>query len=319
MSESHKYFWLKLKRDFFKRHDIVIIEAMPNGKDYILFYLKLLCESVDHSGGLRFSETIPYSEDMLATITRTNVDIVRSAVKIFSELGMMERFDDGTLFMSQVENMIGSETGDAVRMRIARDNKKQLLTTKDKGEQCSEPFKNRSPELDIESEKEKEKEREEPKSFCSSPESEEVSRENERPPLPPIATSSSPPGEAARRIDRARAAWNEAKAGPECRLLAITFPPQDREDCLRMMTVYSDADISDAVSNYAKIRDSPEHEIASPYRSFVGFIRGGVEKFISSADPWSAYKKRAGNSFRDQEEREREKALDYIKELAHDS
>ena len=29
-----RYYWLKLKRDFFKRHDIRIIEEMPNGKDY---------------------------------------------------------------------------------------------------------------------------------------------------------------------------------------------------------------------------------------------------------------------------------------------
>ena len=43
MAENQKYYWLKLKRDFFKRHDIRIIEEMPNGKDYILFYLKLFC------------------------------------------------------------------------------------------------------------------------------------------------------------------------------------------------------------------------------------------------------------------------------------
>ena len=82
--KDKKYYWLKLKRDFFKRHDIQIIEDMPNGKDYILFYLKLLCESVDHDGHLRFNDEIPYNEEMLATITRTNVDIVRSAVKVFS-------------------------------------------------------------------------------------------------------------------------------------------------------------------------------------------------------------------------------------------
>jgi predicted phage replisome organizer len=160
MAESHKYYWLKLKRDFFKRHDIIIIEAMPNGKDYILFYLKLLCESVDHEGNLRFSETIPYSDDMLATITRTNVDIVRSAVKIFSELGMMEQLDDGTLFMAQVAGMIGSETSDAIRMRIARDGRRQLLIGDKKPEQCSEPFKKRSPELELDIEKELEKEKE---------------------------------------------------------------------------------------------------------------------------------------------------------------
>ena len=119
---DRRYYWLKLKRDFFKRHDIRIIEAMPNGKDYILFYLKLLCESIDHDGNLRFSEKIPYSETMLATLTDTNVDIVRSAIKVFSELGMMEVLDDGTYFMSEVERLVGSETDWAVKKRIYREN-----------------------------------------------------------------------------------------------------------------------------------------------------------------------------------------------------
>jgi len=108
--KDKKYYWLKLKRDFFKRHDIQIIEGMPNGKDYILFYLKLLCESVDHDGNLRFSEEIPYNEEMLATITNTNVDIVRSAVKLFAGLNMIDILDDGTYYMTQVQKMIGSET-----------------------------------------------------------------------------------------------------------------------------------------------------------------------------------------------------------------
>ena len=129
MGENGKYYWLKLKRDFFKRHDIQIIEGMPNGKDYILFYLKLLCESVDHDGSLRFSEEIPYNDQMLATITNTNVDIVRSAVKLFVELRMMEIMDDGTFYMTQVEKMIGGETKWAEKKRLQRakgDNVPQL-------------------------------------------------------------------------------------------------------------------------------------------------------------------------------------------------
>ena len=92
-----KFYWLKLKRDFFKRHDIQIIEDMPNGKEYILFYLKLLCESVDHDGNLRFSEQIPYNENMLATITRTNVDIVRAAIQVFTGLNFIEILSDKTI------------------------------------------------------------------------------------------------------------------------------------------------------------------------------------------------------------------------------
>lgn len=123
-----KFYWLKLKRDFFKRHDIRIIESMPNGKDYILFYLKLLCESVDHEGNLRFSENIPYSENMLATITDTNVDIVRNAVKVFTELGMMEIMDDGTYYMTEVNKMIGSAVNNdnANRQRRFRERQKAL-------------------------------------------------------------------------------------------------------------------------------------------------------------------------------------------------
>ena len=125
---AEKYYWLKLKRDFFKRHDIRIIEAMPNGKDYILFYLKLLCESVDHNGNLRFNELIPYSDEMLATITDTNIDIVRTAIKIFTELHMMEILDDGTYFMSEVERMIGSavDNDNANRQRRYRERQKLL-------------------------------------------------------------------------------------------------------------------------------------------------------------------------------------------------
>ena len=123
-----KYYWLKLKRDFFKRHDIKIIEGMPNGKDYILFYLKLLCESVDHEGNLRFSEQIPYNEEMLGIVTDTNIDIVRSAIKVFTQLDMMEVLDDGTYYMNEVEKMIGSavDNPNANRQRRFREQKKQL-------------------------------------------------------------------------------------------------------------------------------------------------------------------------------------------------
>ena len=156
MAEKDKrYFWLKLKRDFFKRHDIQIIEAMPNGKDYILFYLKLLCESVDHEGNLRFSEQIPYNAEMLATITNTNVDVVRSAVKIFSELHMMDILDDGTYFMNEVQKMIGSETYWAERKRIQKAKLIGNFPIESNANPTS-PSKSKSKSKSIEIDKEKE-------------------------------------------------------------------------------------------------------------------------------------------------------------------
>ena len=131
MADAKKFYWLKLKRDFFKRHDIRIIEEMPNGKDYVLFYLKLLLESIDHEGSLRFSDTIPYNEQMLSVVTNTNIDIVRSAMKLFTELKLMEVLDDATIYMAEVNNMIGSESWSAERVRRFRQKQQALLCNDD--------------------------------------------------------------------------------------------------------------------------------------------------------------------------------------------
>ena len=154
---SSKYYWLKLKRDFFKRHDIRIVEETPNGKEYILFYLKLLCESVDHDGNLRFSDQIPYNEEMLSVITNTNVDVVRSAVKIFTELKMMEILDDGTIFMAEVEGMLGFETEWAKKKREYRERQTEERTIEGQCPQNVLTMSDKSKSIEKEIEKEKEK------------------------------------------------------------------------------------------------------------------------------------------------------------------
>lgn len=148
-----KYYWLKLKRDFFKRHDIRIIEELPNGKEYILFYMKLLLESIDHEGELRFSETIPYNEQMLSVITNTNIDIVRNAMKVFIELNMMTVFDDQTIYMAEVEKLIGSETKSAERVRNHRQKLKAL--------QCNTEVTNCNTEIEKDIDKDAEIDKEE--------------------------------------------------------------------------------------------------------------------------------------------------------------
>ena len=153
MAKSKKYYWLKLQKDFFKRHDIRIIEGMPNGKDYILFYLKLLTESISHEGELRFSDTIPYSVEMLSTITHTNVDVVKAAINIFTELNMMEMYDDGTIYMNEIQKMIGEETDWARQKREYRESQKQLknrtMSGKKKTMSDKSKSKSKSKSIDI--------------------------------------------------------------------------------------------------------------------------------------------------------------------------
>jgi predicted phage replisome organizer len=129
VGEAKRYYWLKLDRNFFKRHDIRIIEAMDNGKgkEYVLFYLKLLVESIDHNGALRFSQTIPYDEQMLSVVTNTDLEIVGHAIDILKRYGLMEIDDDGTIFMTGLSNMVGSEADSAARVRKYRENIKKAL------------------------------------------------------------------------------------------------------------------------------------------------------------------------------------------------
>ena len=154
MAESKKFFWLKLKRDFFKRHDIRIVESMPNGKEYILFYIKMLAESIDHEGTLRFSDTIPYSEEMLSALTNTDIDIVKSAMEVFAQLDMVQVFEDKTIYMTQVEKLIGSETEWAKKKREQRTKKDNVPLLSPKCPTEMEKDKEKETDTEIESERE---------------------------------------------------------------------------------------------------------------------------------------------------------------------
>lgn len=122
---NKRYYWLKLNENFFDREEIKVIENMQNGKDYIIFYMKLLLKSISTEGMLRFRGVIPYTPEMLSSITNTDVDTVRVATEMFIQLELMEKWDDGTLFMAETNNMIGSETDSAMRMRRLRAKKEQ--------------------------------------------------------------------------------------------------------------------------------------------------------------------------------------------------
>lgn len=108
MTDNKRFYWLKLRRDFFKRHDIKILESMPEGKEYVLFYIKLLAESVDHGGELRFNETIPYTADMLAAVTDTDTEVVDKALDNLKTLGLLVVADDGTMSLPYAVKLIDS-------------------------------------------------------------------------------------------------------------------------------------------------------------------------------------------------------------------
>ena len=127
MSEK-RFYWLKLQKDFFKRHDIKYIQTLPDGYLIAFFYLKLMVESVDHDGELRFSPEIPYTEAMLASVTDTPIEIVTEGLKTLKDLGMVIIDENGTISIPKVIKMIGSasDTDGARRVRRYREKQQSL-------------------------------------------------------------------------------------------------------------------------------------------------------------------------------------------------
>jgi hypothetical protein len=126
------------------------------------------------------------------------------------------------------------------------------------------------------------------------------------------ANNQEKPLDATTRIELARNVWNEVMPKKPYKYSAYNMGEQCRSECLRPMAVYSNDEIGEAIRNYARIIASAEHEVKSPFESFHGFMRSGVEKFDSAADPFTAYKKRV-SGFENAEERARREAEEYFK------
>jgi uncharacterized phage protein (TIGR02220 family)/predicted phage replisome organizer len=154
--DSKRYFWLKLKEDFFDDDAISWLEDQPNGKEYALFYLKLCLKSLKHDGVLIRTVgniLVPYDAKKLSEITRTNEDTVIVALELLKNIGLIEIQENGALFLTQLQSLIGSETNAAERMRNARAKAKELGTANN----VRGMFAHCSPELDIDIDIEKDK------------------------------------------------------------------------------------------------------------------------------------------------------------------
>lgn len=120
---ARTFYWLKLKKDFFKRHDIRILEKMPDGHEMLLLYIKLLVESLDHDGCLRFSDRIPYTPSMLSAVMDVSEQTAENALKALIQLGLVEIDKDQTIRMLQLHSMIGCESEWAEKKRKYREGK----------------------------------------------------------------------------------------------------------------------------------------------------------------------------------------------------
>ena len=161
---NKRYYWLKLKEDFFEEDTIAWIEEQPNGKEYSLFYLKLCLKSLKTNGLLvrNVGEIlIPYDSKTLAKITNTDIDTVVVSMELFKKIGLIQILDNGEIFLTQLENMVGSETKWAEKKRNQRkklsniNNEDNVLLLS--SESPREKEKDLESELDLDLDLEKER------------------------------------------------------------------------------------------------------------------------------------------------------------------
>ena len=151
MSDNRKYYYLKLKENYFDDDSIVLLESMQDGVLYSNILLKLYLKSLKHGGRLQLDENIPYTAQMIATITRQQIGTVERALQIFLKLGLVEVLDSGTFYMRNIELLIGQSSTEAERKRAVRLQNKALSTSRTNGGHLSDI---RPPEIEIELEKE---------------------------------------------------------------------------------------------------------------------------------------------------------------------
>jgi predicted phage replisome organizer len=100
---------------------------MKDGILYSNILLKLYLKSLKHGGRLQLDEHIPYTSQMIATLTRHQIGTVERALEIFRQLGLVEVLDSGCLYMTDIELMIGKSSTEAERKRAARLENQRLL------------------------------------------------------------------------------------------------------------------------------------------------------------------------------------------------
>lgn len=163
MADNKKYYYMRLKENFFDSDEMIILENMDNqeGIVYSNILLKLYLRSLKNEGRLMFNDRIPFNSQMLATIVRHPVGVVEKALKAFIDLGLVEIMNNGAIYMLDIQNFIGETSTEADRKKVYRAKiSSEKETLKLVGQMSGQTSDIRTPEIELEKERKKEKEKE---------------------------------------------------------------------------------------------------------------------------------------------------------------
>ena len=135
MGDNKRYYWIKLKTDFFNQETIDFLLSQKNGCEYIVLYQMLCLNTANNNGEMcsKIGEMIvPYNVDKIVRDTKYfDFDTVTIALGLFKQLGLIYEEKDKILKITNFNEMVGSETSSAKRVREYRKKQKMLQCNND--------------------------------------------------------------------------------------------------------------------------------------------------------------------------------------------
>lgn len=130
MSDSKKYYWIKLKTDFFDQDTIDFLMGQENGAEYVVIYQMLLLKTAQQGGylGTKMAEVmVPYDIKKIVRDTKYfDYDTVTIALELFKKLGLVYEESNHILKLAGAEQFVGSESKWAEKKRIYRDRQRTI-------------------------------------------------------------------------------------------------------------------------------------------------------------------------------------------------
>ena len=111
--------WIKITTDIFDDEKILMIESLPSADSIIVIWIKLLAFAgkQNNDGVFIMSNRIAYTDEMLASIFRRDINTVRMALSTFQSFGMIDIVDD----VITIPNWNKHQTLDAYERKKERD------------------------------------------------------------------------------------------------------------------------------------------------------------------------------------------------------
>lgn len=125
MADNKKYYWLKLKEDFFEEKQIKYLRKLPDGDKLVIAYLKMQLKSLKTEGFIKYDSILPSNIEELSMILDEDINIITLLIKALQQVGAIEILDDGSFYMIAMQDLIGKEGQSAERVRRFREKQKQ--------------------------------------------------------------------------------------------------------------------------------------------------------------------------------------------------